>query len=141
MHDFPSLKQACIRALQLGSPEVKSAQLSSSIIDPQSVLDLIAVIERRITDEELQSLHNIITELTNFIRRSSNCGMEVTELLLKSKQVVEVTSMKKASARSLYGSIVPDRRKAPRSPMPAQAVVKTSGKEKDDVYKEVNVCS
>jgi hypothetical protein len=141
MHDFSGLKQACIRALQLDSLDVKSAQLSSPVIDPQSVLDLITVIERHITDEELQSLHNIITELTNFIRRSSNCGMEVTELLLKSKQVVEVTSIKKDTVRSFYGSIVPDRRKAPRSLMPAQTVVKTSGKEKDDVYKELNVCS
>lgn len=137
MHDFHSLKQACLRALQLDPPEVKSVELFS-VVDPQSILDLIAVIESQITDEELQSLHNIIKDLTNFIRRTSNCGIEATHLLLKSKQVVEVTSLKKDTARSFYGSIVPDRRKASRTPMPAQAVFETSGKE--DVCKELKVC-
>lgn len=141
MHDLLSLKQTCIRALQVDSSNVQSTQLSSPVLDPQSVLDVIAVIEKHITSEELQSLHNIITELTNFIRRSSNCGIEATELLLKSKQVVEVTSMKKDTARSFYGNILPERRKALRSLTPAQTVVETSGKESEDVYKELNVCS
>ena len=140
MCSFPMLKQACIQALQLDTPSENNAELFATIVDPQSVLDLIAVAEKHITNEELQSLHNVISDLTNFIRRTSNCGIEATELLLKSKKVVEVTSLKKATAGSFYGSIVPERRKTPRGPRVTQAVVESRNTEKEDAYKELNIC-
>jgi hypothetical protein len=62
-----------------------------SIIDPQSVLDLVEVAETRITDEEVQALHHVISQLSNYIRRASPTP-EAIELVRHAKAVVGVTS-------------------------------------------------
>jgi hypothetical protein len=90
MHALPVLKQA---ALESFDTEDGPGDLAGffSLIDPQSVLELVEIAETRITDEEVQALHQVIAELGDYIRRAAP-GPEAMELLLRARQVVGVTS-------------------------------------------------
>src|SRR4051794_19838749 len=62
-----------------------------SIIDPQSAL--IEIAAKRIIDEEAQSLHQVIAELGDYIRRTAP-RPEAEETLLRTRQIVSNTSRK-----------------------------------------------
>jgi hypothetical protein len=70
MHALPALKQAALEAFQT---EHGPGDLAGffSLIDPQSVLELVEIAETRITDDEVQALHQVIAGLTNYIRRTA----------------------------------------------------------------------
>jgi hypothetical protein len=55
------------------------------------VLELVVIAETRITDEEVQALHQVITDLSNYIRRTVPAP-EAMELLRRAKQIVGVTT-------------------------------------------------
>jgi hypothetical protein len=90
MHALPALKQACLEALETeGAPG--NAALFFSVVDPYSVLDLVQIAETRITDEEIQALHDVIAEMADYIRRST-ADKEGAELIRRARMIVGVTS-------------------------------------------------
>jgi hypothetical protein len=89
MHALPTLKQAALEAFDT---EDGSGDLVNffAVIDPQSVLELVEIAETRITEEEVRALHQVIAELSNYIRRAAPTP-EARALLLRAKQIVGVT--------------------------------------------------
>lgn len=86
MHALPALKQAALSALETeDGPGDMTGFLS--IIDPQSVLELVEIAETRITDEEIQALHQVIAKLGGYIRRTAP-GPEAVALLTRAKQIL-----------------------------------------------------
>jgi hypothetical protein len=90
MHALPALKHAALEAFETEDGPGDMAGFLS-IIDPQSVLDLVEIAETHITDEEVQALHQMIAELTNYIRRTAP-SPEAMQLLMRAKQIVAVTT-------------------------------------------------
>jgi hypothetical protein len=90
MHALPVLKHAALEAFETEDGPGDMVGFLS-IIDPQSVLELVEIAETRITDEEVQALHQVIAELGDYIRRTAP-GPEALELLRRAKQVVGVTT-------------------------------------------------
>ena len=90
MHALLVLKQACLDAFDT-EDEPGSPALFFSIVDPQSVLELVEIAETAISDEEVQALHQVIAELGDYIRRTSP-GPEAMLLLLNAKRIVGVTT-------------------------------------------------
>ena len=90
MHALPTLKHAALGALETEDGPGDRVGFFS-VIDPQSVLKLVEIAETRITDEEIQALHQIIAELGNYIRRTAP-GPEALELLIRAKQLVGLTT-------------------------------------------------
>jgi hypothetical protein len=70
MHALPAIKQAALEALETEDGPGDLAGFFS-LIDPQSVLELVEIAETRITDEEVQALHQVIAVLCNCIRRTT----------------------------------------------------------------------
>jgi hypothetical protein len=90
MHALPILKQACLEALETdGEPGDPSKFFS--IVDPGSVLELVQIAETRITDEEVEALHKVIGQLSDYLRRASPTP-EAMELVRHAKAVVGVTT-------------------------------------------------
>ena len=90
MHALPALKHAALAALETeDSPGDIVGFLS--IIDPQSVLELVEIAETRITDEEVQALHQVIAELGDYIRRTAP-GPEAMRLLMRAKHIQRITT-------------------------------------------------
>jgi hypothetical protein len=90
MHALPVLKQAALEAFETEDGPGDLAGFFS-LIDPQSVLELVEIAETRITDEEVQALHQVIAELGDYIRRTAP-GPEADEVLLRARMVVGVTT-------------------------------------------------
>jgi hypothetical protein len=90
MHAFPALKQAALEAFETEDGPGDLAGFFS-LIDPQSVLELVEIAETRITNGEVQALHQVIAELGNYIPPSAPTP-EAMELLRRAKQVVGVTT-------------------------------------------------
>jgi hypothetical protein len=90
MHALPVLKQAALEAFETEDGPGDLAGFFS-LIDPQSVLELVEIAETRITDEEVQALHQVIFELGDYIRRTAPTP-EAMELLRRAKQIVGVTT-------------------------------------------------
>lgn len=90
MHALPILKQACLEALETDS-ELGDPGRFFSIVDPDSVLELVEIAETRITDEEVEALHLVISRLSDYIRRASPTP-EAIELVRHAKAVVGVTT-------------------------------------------------
>lgn len=90
MHALPILKQACLEALETDGEPGDPGKFFS-IVDPGSVLDLIWIAETRITDEEVLALHQVIGQLSDYIRRASPTP-EALELVRHAKAVVGVTT-------------------------------------------------
>jgi hypothetical protein len=90
MHALPALKQAALEAFDTEDGPGDLAGVFS-LIDPQSVLELVEIAENRITDEEVQALHQVISDLGDYIQRTVPAP-EALELLRRAKQVVGVTT-------------------------------------------------
>lgn len=90
MHALPVLKQACLEALD-DTDGPSSPALFFSIVDPGSLLELVEIAETRITDEEVQALHRVIGQLSDYIRRASPTP-EAIELVRHAKAVVGVAT-------------------------------------------------
>jgi hypothetical protein len=90
MHPLHVLKHAALNALETEDGPGDVANFHS-IVDPQSVLELVEFAEARLTDEEVNSLQQVITELSEFIRRTAPTP-EAMKLLLRARMVVGVTS-------------------------------------------------
>jgi hypothetical protein len=56
-----------------------------------SLLELVQIAETRITNEEVQALHQVIGQLSDYIRRTSPTP-EAIELVRHAKAVVGVTT-------------------------------------------------
>jgi hypothetical protein len=56
MHALPALRHAALEAFETEDGPGDLAGFFS-LIDPQSVLELVEIAETRITDEEVQALH------------------------------------------------------------------------------------
>ena len=89
MHALPVLKQACLDAFDT-EDEPGNPALFFSVVDPGSVLELVEIAETRITDEEVQVLHQVIGELCACIRRSTADPASV-ELTRWARMVVGAT--------------------------------------------------
>jgi len=90
MHALPALKQACLEALETeGAPG--NAALFFSIVDPYSVLDLVQIAENRVTDEEIQALHDVIAKMSDYIRRNTD-DKEGAELIRLGRMMVGATT-------------------------------------------------
>ena len=89
MHALPILKQACLEALETDGEPGDPGRFFS-IVDPRSVLDLVEIAETRITHEEVQALHQVIDQLSDYIRRTS-LTPEAIKLIRHAKAVVGVT--------------------------------------------------
>jgi hypothetical protein len=62
-------------------------------VDSGSGLEPVDIAETRITDEEVQALHQVISELSDYIRRTApGPGPEAMTLLIKAEQIVGLTS-------------------------------------------------
>jgi hypothetical protein len=80
MHALSALKQTCLEALETeGAPG--NAALFFSVVDPYSVLDLVQIAETRITDEEIQALHDVIAKMCDYIRQRNTDDKEGAELI------------------------------------------------------------
>jgi hypothetical protein len=90
MHALPALKQACLDAFDT-EDEPGNPALFFSIVDPQSVLELVEIAQTAISDEEVKALHQVIAELGDYIRRSAP-SPEAMNLLLHAKRIVGVTT-------------------------------------------------
>jgi hypothetical protein len=90
MHALPALKHAALEAFDTEDGPGDLVNFFS-IIDPQSVLELVEIAETRVTDEEVQALHQVIADLGDYIRRTAP-GPEAIALLRRAKQIVGVTS-------------------------------------------------
>ena len=90
MHALPVLKQACLDAFDT-EDEPGNPALFFSIVDPQSVLELVQIAETAISDEEVKALHVVIAELGDYIRRAAP-SPEAMNLLLHAKRIVGVTT-------------------------------------------------
>jgi hypothetical protein len=85
------IKHAAIEAMY-ADDDISGGPCSlHTLMDPQSVLDLIEIAETRITDEELHALHQVIAELGDYIRRTAP-GPDAMRLLLDAKRIVTNTS-------------------------------------------------
>jgi hypothetical protein len=62
-----------------------------SLIDPQSVLELVEIAETRITDEEVQALHQVIAVLCDCIQRTTADPASI-ELTRHARMVVGATT-------------------------------------------------
>jgi hypothetical protein len=90
MHALPALKQAALEAFETEDGPGDMAGFFS-LIDPQSVLDLIEIAETRITDEEVKALHQVIAELGDYIRRTAP-GPDTDKMLRRARQIEGETS-------------------------------------------------
>jgi hypothetical protein len=89
MHALPVLKQAALEAFETEDGPGDMVGFFS-IIDPQSVLEMVEIAETRITDEEVQALHQVIADLSDYIRREAP-RPEGMSLLLRARMIVGVT--------------------------------------------------
>lgn len=85
MPALPILKQACLEALETAG-EPGDPNCFFSIVDPGSVLELVQIAETSIIDEEVTALHQVIGQLSDYIRRSS-----ATPELTASKAAAQIT--------------------------------------------------
>jgi hypothetical protein len=70
MHALPALKQAALEAFETEDGPGDLAGFFS-LIDPQSVLELVEIAETRITDEEVQAPHRAFGVLCGCIQRTT----------------------------------------------------------------------
>jgi hypothetical protein len=61
------------------------------VIDLYSVLELVQIAKIRITDEEVQALHDVIAEMSDYIRRTEN-DKEDAELIRLGRQITGMTT-------------------------------------------------
>lgn len=91
MHALSVSKQAALEAMDPDEETPGDTSLLHSITDPHTALELVRIVETRITEEEVESLHHVIGQLSNYIRRVSPTP-EAVELVRHAKAVVGVTS-------------------------------------------------
>jgi len=90
VHALPILKQACLEALETDGEPGDPGRFFS-IVDLGSVLKLVQIAETRITDEEVQALHQVIGQLSDYTHRTSSTS-EAIELVQRAKAIVAVTT-------------------------------------------------
>jgi hypothetical protein len=66
------------------------ASLLHALMDPHTALELVNIAETRITDEEVQALHQVIGQLSDYIHSALRTP-EAIELVRHAKAVVGVT--------------------------------------------------
>ena len=91
MNAFTAMKAACHEACGMGQAGPGDARVYASIVDPVSVLALIDLVEKHITDEEIAALHQIISDLSNYIQAMAPCA-DADALLLRARQIIGLTS-------------------------------------------------
>lgn len=99
MHSLPIIKHACLAALDEGEEDAAGALAEfRSIADPQTVLELIQLVENttsRISDEELQALGKLIRDLTGYIKMHGGIQADPVrdDLLLQARQLLGLTGL------------------------------------------------
>jgi hypothetical protein len=82
MHAIFVLKTACHEALEEGD-----AALYLSVVDPGTVLELIATVEAIPASDKLQALSLLLDQLTDYIKRIESHDKERAELILRARQI------------------------------------------------------
>ena len=90
MNALAVMKHACVDALELDALMPGDASVYASLVDPVSVLALIDIVEKRITEEEIAALHQVIAEMGHYIQCNAP-GAEADALLLRARQIVGLT--------------------------------------------------
>src|SRR4051812_42684625 len=67
MHSLSVLRNACVSALEQDEDEPGRLAEFVSVVDPLSVLELITIVENRLTQEELQALGLLIQDLVTYV--------------------------------------------------------------------------
>ena len=80
------MKQPCLEALETDGEPGDPGRFFS-IVDPGSVLELVEIAQTRITNEEVEALHQGIGRPSDYICRMAP-GLEVDQLLLRARQLV-----------------------------------------------------
>lgn len=92
MRALPRLNPSLLRSPRR---QRRAARPPFSTVDSGSGLEPVDIAETRITDEEVQALHQVISELSDYIRRTApgpGPGPEAMTLLIKAEQIVGLTS-------------------------------------------------
>jgi hypothetical protein len=90
MHALPALKQAALEAFETEDGPGDMVGFFS-LIDPQSVLELVEIAETRITDEEVQAMHQVIAGLCDCIQRTKPDPASI-ELIRHARMMVGATT-------------------------------------------------
>ena len=91
MNALTAMKAACHEAYGLGEQGLGDARVYASVVDPVSVLTLIGLVEKQITDEEIAALHQVISELSSYIQSMAPAD-DADALLRRARQIVGLTS-------------------------------------------------
>ena len=92
MNAIAAMKHACSDALDLDAFGPGDASVYASLVDPVSVLALIDMVENRITDEEIAALHQVISEMGNYIRAHA-MNADAEALLLKARMLIGMVTL------------------------------------------------
>lgn len=93
MNSLDVMSQACAEALETADDDPLWRGLYCSVVDPQSVLELIELAkshENALSVEQLQGLGKLVRDLTGYIKL--NCGTKLDsvrdDLLLQAQQLL-----------------------------------------------------
>lgn len=90
MNGIEAMKHACVEALEINELGPGEAAVYASVVDPVSVLALIDIVEKSITDEEIRALHQVIKEMGDYIRKHA-ASPDADRLFLRARQLVGLT--------------------------------------------------
>ncbi len=72
MREFEIIKNACAQALTEENDSEKGSTRFYSVVDPESVLELVTLVEASITPHELETLTVLIRNLTNYVEATND---------------------------------------------------------------------
>lgn len=67
MHEFEVIKNACAQALTEENGCKDGATRLYNVVDPESIMELVTLVEASITPHELETLTILIRNLTNYV--------------------------------------------------------------------------
>jgi hypothetical protein len=82
MHALNVLKTACYEALEDGDKA-----LYYSVVDPTSVLEMIATLEAFPAADEMEAVSSLLDKLTDYIKRLPDRDKEGADLILWARQL------------------------------------------------------
>ena len=92
MNALNIMKMACTEALETNVLTPGDASVYASLVDPVSVLALIEMVEQQVTDEEIAALHQVIAEMSTYIRHNVP-SLDAEPLLRRAHQLVGMTGV------------------------------------------------
>ena len=67
MHDLEAIRDACTRVLEEREDKVGALSQYREVVDPESVLELVHMLESGITAHELETLTRMIRSLIDYV--------------------------------------------------------------------------